>query len=289
MSVLIKFVHFILYSNLWIAIAAVCMTAKTIYLMGMDYWVLEPVYGFVFCATLFIYAGHRVIGLRKSEAFIEEGRYKVIAEHKSHIVLYALLGLIGTIVFAWMLSWTTWLVMAIPGFISLAYIFPMFSGKDKKRLRDIDDVKIYFVSLVWMMVNVVLPYVELGGDNYMFLILSMLEVFLFVFAITIPFDIRDLSVDGYNEVKTIPARFGVKASKRLSIGLLFLSFLSEILNIYCHELTNTTYWSTIMSYVIGYSITYLLILNVNKDKPDYYYTGFLDGTMILLPLIVIFL
>lgn len=289
MGLLTKFINFILYSNLWIAISAITMTAKTLYLMEALFLEWKPIYGFVFCATLFIYAGHRVIGLKKSEAFIEEGRYKVIADHKSHIVLYAALGFIGTVVFSFMLSWKTWLVMAVPGLVSLAYIFPILSGKEKKRLRDIDDVKIYFVAAVWMMVSVVLPFVEEGGGDYLFLVFSIAEVFLFVFAITIPFDIRDLNVDGHNDVKTIPARLGEIPSKKLAMALLLLSYLSLISNFYCHEYLIINKISLLISSSIGYILTFILIYYSSSDRKDYYYTGLLDGTMISIPLLIILL
>jgi hypothetical protein len=129
MQLITRFINFVLYSNLWIAIAAITMTAKTLFFLNEPIFEWTPVYGFVFSATLFIYAGHRVIGLKKSEAFADKGRYKIIAEHKSHIIIYAVLGFIGTVVFAFFLSWKTWLYMSIPGFISIGYIFPIFYKK----------------------------------------------------------------------------------------------------------------------------------------------------------------
>lgn len=289
MKLFIKFINFVLYSNLWIAIAAITMTAKTLFLLGLPFMEWTIIYGFVFSATLFIYAGHRVIGLQKSQAFKDKGRYKVIADHQSHIIAYAALGGIGTLFFATFLSWKTLGVMAIPGLISLGYIFPILFNKEKKRLRDIDDVKIYFVALVWMVVSVVLPFVENEATDYGFLIISCIETFFFVFAITIPFDIRDLSIDETNNVKTIPARIGAAKAKKIATSLLLISYILIIINIYCHNLTYLPSVYLLLPYSIGYFITFLLICYSGRDKEDYYYTGLLDGTMILLPVLLILL
>lgn len=287
MQLLVKFVNFVLYSNLWIAIAAITMTAKTLFFLNEPVFEWSPVYGFVFSATLFIYAGHRVIGLKKSEAFIDKGRYKIIAEYKSHIMIYAVMGLIGTIVFAFFLSWRTWLYMAVPGVISLGYIFPIFSRKEKKRLRDFDDIKIYFVAGVWTMVSVVLPFVEYGHDNYCFLLLSILEVSFFIFAITIPFDIRDLNVDSHNKVQTIPARLGVAQAKKIALLLLILSYLIILVNVNYFDFEMILGDKLLIFISFGYLVTYLLIYYSNNERKDFYYTGFLDGTMILLPVSII--
>jgi 4-hydroxybenzoate polyprenyltransferase len=287
MQLLTKFINFVLYSNLWIAIAAVTMTAKTLFFLNEPIFEWTPVYGFVFSATLFIYAGHRVIGLKKSEAFADKGRYKIIAEHKSHIIIYAVLGFMGTFVFAFMLSWKTWLYMAVPGLISIGYIFPIFSRKEKKRLRDFDDIKIYFVAGVWTVVSVVLPFIEYGHNSYSFLTLSILEVFLFVFAITIPFDIRDLNVDSHNQVQTIPARIGIVQAKRIALLLLVLSYIMLLINVNCLGFVSILNNYILIFISISYLVSYLLIYYSDNTRKDFYYTGFLDGTMILLPIFII--
>lgn len=258
---------------------------KSIFLANKDIeW--SHIYGFVFCATLFIYAGHRVIGLKKSEAFTDKGRYKVISEYKNHIIIYALLGFLGTLIFTLFLSWFTIFIMLLPGFISIGYIVPMFSGKEKKRLRDFNFIKIFFVALVWTWVTVVLPWIELGGLSWSYWILSMLEVFLFVFSITIPFDIRDLNVDGFNDVKTIPSTYGIPFSRKLALFSLVVSFGFAIVNLIIHSGDNFN-WILLISFIIGYFLTGLLIWNSTLEKEDYYYTFLLDGTMIFVPVLII--
>ncbi len=276
-----------MYSNLWIALSAITMTAKTLFLVGAmeGEWYI---YGFVFCATLLIYAGHRVMGLKKVKAFKDKGRYKIIAEYKNHIILYAVLGGIGTLVCASFLSWKTILLMVLPGLISLGYIIPFFVGKEKKRLRDFNFIKIFFVAGVWMWVSVVLPLFEMGFQNYEFILLSMIEIFLFVFAITLPFDIRDVKQDQHIDVKTIPSVYGEDFSRKLAMVLLVMAFVFALLSIFFGGIDSGIEPSVlILSWVLGYGITGYLIWKSSIHKPDYFYTFYLDGTMILLPIFVI--
>ncbi len=262
------------------------MTAKTIFLLEQPLE-FSPIFGFVFSATLFIYAGHRVIGINKAKAFKDKGRYKIISEYRYHIILYAILGGMGTLVFACFLSKPTIGIMLIPGLISVAYIIPFFAGKEKKRLRDFNYVKIFFVAIIWMWVSVLLPYFELQEKNILFLVLTGIEVFLFVFAITIPFDIRDVKEDGYNQVKTIPSTYGIEGAKKIAYILLSLSFIAGCINIFFLEIKTLSYYKLFISYIFTYVVVLYLIIQSNTDKEDHYYTFYLDGTMVLLPLFII--
>ena len=59
------------------------------------------------------------------------------------------------------------------------------------------------------------------------MILHLICRFLFVFLITIPFDIRDIKYDN-NNLKTIPLSLGIQKSKLLSIFTLLLICLISI-------------------------------------------------------------
>ena len=56
------------------------------------------------------------------------------------------------------------------------------------------------------------------------------ERFLFIMAITIPFDIRDLKIDNQVGLKTIPSILGIKKSKMIAYFLLILMSAFAISN-----------------------------------------------------------
>ena len=114
------------------------------------------------------------------------------------------------------------------------------------------------------------------------IILSFIERFLFIFAITLPFDIRDLKVDEQSSVRTLPAKWGMKRTKQISIGMLLVAIG---INIYCWQ---AFYYSIpiMAALMITYMITIILIKKTTPERSDYFYTGLMDGTMVLSGLLV---
>lgn len=259
------------------------MIAKTIFLLGENPYEWYPMYGVAFFATLFIYAIHRVLSLEKITSVQVNGRFKTIAQYKEHIIAYALVGFIGTVIFSVQLSWKAWLILIFSACISMSYVLPVLQNS-QKRLRDINHLKIFLVALIWTLVAVILPFIELGGKNYTFLLLSFGEVFLFVFAITIPFDIRDLLIEKQLKVRTIPSLLGVKKAKYLAYTLLFSSLILAHCNSTNWVVGKLTYIQ--IYYNLGYFITLLLLVFSHHKRSDYYYTGLLDGMMIVVPLLI---
>lgn len=274
-SILTKLlVDFFLYSNVWIALAATALTVQTIFLLTGTI-VFSPLLIFVFCATLFIYAIHRIVGLKKVADFQDQGRYLVIATFRSHIILYAILGGTGVLISIWWLNYYSWGSLIIPGLLSLGYVLPILNGK--RRLRDLNWIKIFLIALVWAWITVLIPTIELQLTFNSHTAFLFLERLLFVFAITIPFDIRDLQIDQHNSVQTLPASIGIQKSKLLAILLLLLMcscvFINQILGFY--------HLSTTVALSCSVLLTIPLIWYSDQATHDYYFSGLLDGTMIL--------
>ena len=107
------------------------MTLQT-QLLLQGYFEVTPVLILVFCATLVIYALHRIVGLFRLKEFLNEGRYFIINKFKSHIWIYAIIGILVGAYYFFQVSRTIQLVIVLPAFFSLGYVLPVF-GKNKKR------------------------------------------------------------------------------------------------------------------------------------------------------------
>ena len=97
--------------------------------------------------------------------------------------------------------------------------------------RKIKYFKIFMIAFVWSYFSVFLPAVELLVPIDEKIILIFSAIYLKVFAITIPFDIRDIEFDK-SKLVTIPLKIGIQKSKILSMILSSISTL--IIFIICH-------------------------------------------------------
>ena len=104
-------------------------------------------------------------------------------------------------------------------FIVLAPIIIFYS-----HFRKIKYFKIFMIAFAWSFFSVFLPAFELLVPIDKKVILIFSAIYLKVFAITIPFDIRDIEFDK-SKLVTIPLKLGIQKSKILSIILSSISTL----------------------------------------------------------------
>ena len=273
-------INLLLYSNLWIALAALAMSAQTqLLLIGSIQ--ATPLLGFTFFATLFLYALHRIIGIQKARPFLKKGRFEVITQFKSHIIAYAVLAAISAGLFFLQLPFNLQMATVAPCLIAAAYVLPFLQGK--RRLRDLNYIKIFLIAAAWSWITVLLPAIELGMLWSIPMIFIALERAFFIFAIALPFDIRDLEMDRFNQVKTIPSQFGLRHTKRLAIVCLLVMALMAGINYHI----NVYHQGTIVAIGLSGLVTFVLIWYTDKMKHDYYFSGLIDGMMILQFLLVL--
>ena len=270
------------YSNLWIALNATAQVVQTPWLLDGEF-ILSPSAGFVFFGTLFIYALHRSSGLKQVAPFTGSGRYQIISRYKGHIQVYALLGLAGAAVFFWLLPGPVRWPLLLPGALALGYVIPL--GNNGKRLRDLHFVKIFLIALVWAWLTVWLPAAEQGRSLEPGLWRMLLERTLFIFAITLPFDIRDMQIDRHTQVKTLPVALGVRAAIAMGMAALLIMLAMVWLNV------RSGFYPAAALPALGLSalVSAVLIYFATRVAHDYYFTGLLDGMMIVqFGLVVVF-
>lgn len=274
-----KAIDLLLYGNFWIAGGALALTWQSQWIMT-HHFAWDTLAAFVFFATLLLYALHRILGILRLKDFLEIDRYAVIAQFRHHIMVYACVAGLASLYYFFCLPWSVQLALIIPAFLSLGYVLPIFGSK--RRLRDFDQIKIYLVAIVWAGVTVGLPAIAAQEALSSTLVLMFIERALFIFAITLPFDIRDLRVDDHSQVKTIPGQLGVPATRRLAQGLLCLALILAMVNTWlgCYGLV------TLIALAISYLICFILVQMAHAKRHDYFYSGLLDGTMMMQFLLV---
>lgn len=267
--------NFYIYSSLHISIGAALFTLETYLIKGLD--IDFDIVFFVFFATLFTYSIHKVIGISKVDTSGDGSRFSIINQYRTHIAFYIVLSIAAMFYYGMNLSMTRIKCFIPAGIISLLYVLPIFFGK---RLRDFSYIKIFLIAAVWSYTAIVLPMNENIESSD---IIMLIEKFCFVLAITIPFDIRDMSIDQGAKIETIPTILGVEKSYVLSCVLVLICFvLSAVL---CFMGILTTAQLAVMTLI--YLITFYIIKVSINELSDYYFSGLVDGTLVLRGILIL--
>ena len=124
-------------------------------------------------------------------------------------------------------------------------------------VRQVPLLKIFYVGLVWALVNSWLSYPGFDGNTFSI-------SFLFVTALVLPFDIRDMRQD---EIVTFPRLIGVKRTKLLACVLVIISAV-------------LAFWHLASIYAAAFgltsAVTLILIYFSENSRPDSYFSVWVE-------------
>ncbi|BAV94662.1 UbiA prenyltransferase family protein [Ichthyobacterium seriolicida] len=253
-----KILDFWIYKNFHVSLSSTSLCALTLkeFSGSYDLYILV----FVFFSTLLSY--------RLSSLDLIKN-YKHLKSISRTDIFILVLSLVICLVVFFELKADSICVLFPFAVLSLLYSAP-YRGN---RIREIPFVKIFLISASWTVATVVFPFVELGiRINFIYL----LQIFLFVFAITIPFDIRDLKLDDAS-MKTIPQVVGKCRAVLISIIAIVISiWLFIYQNIISADLL------TIVNVILVYVLGCVLIYFSPRNRGRYYFSFFIEGLTILM-------
>ncbi len=238
----------------------------------------NPIVGIhIFTSTLFIYLLHRLYNGRKySETTIE--RYTFLFKYLNDARATAIAGALIAVVSFFFLDWNVQFILIISGSICFAYILPLIF---KKRLRDLGILKIFLISMVWGMIPLLSVYHKLETGVA---VLFFIENFLFIFALTIPFDIRDQDLDSRSRVSNLTNAISLDNLKATIIYMLFACLLILMI-LYVNSVINLC---TLLLLIILYIAQLVQTINVDKIHNEIFYLFVLDGFILLKGTIYLF-
>ncbi|MFT5919624.1 MAG: 4-hydroxybenzoate polyprenyltransferase [Granulosicoccus sp.] len=274
-------VHWFVYGNLWVSLCAAALTMLTYFehLMPVQLFVL----GFVFFSTLIIYNMNMISGLNAlREKGTESKRHHWCIDNEKTLKAFTVIGIIGASICFVNLSVDSWFVLVPFVLAAVLYVVPLIGKRGSgTRLREFGLNKIFTIAIVWAAVTVVLPLVNASGVsvlNDQTFWLTVLARTIFIFAITLPFDIRDLKNDKKINVRTIPMVFGVSKTIRMSIVLL------AVYGSVALYAADSVYLG--IGHLAAALVTAGLVMLTNPNRTDMFYSFTLEGTMVMLPLSV---
>lgn len=165
--------------------------------------------------------------------------------------------------FGWLLPLKTLAYFTPFGVFTILYIIP-FLGGFQKNLRGISYLKVFVVAGVWAGVTTSIP---LLANDYAFdstLILSFFQRMLFVLALILPFEIRDMQLD-LQDVRTLPQKIGVQQTKKVGFVLLLFVLTLEFLITENNLLRNVS---------LGICFGLLFFIMRTKENQSKYYSAF---------------
>lgn len=221
---------------------------------------------FAFFSTFAVYNGQRIF---KSVTGQETEWISWVRLHSRLIGIVATVAsLVAVGLFSVLLSRPeSVFLLVLLGTISVFYALKF----KQMNLREVPYIKIYLIALVWVGTLIFFPlYNENIRED---IILISTAHFLYVIAITIPFDIRDMKLDLPTQ-KTIPQVVGLLGAKIIALFLL-LSFSLIMLYVDRGLWTNATFY-------LALGIQVLLILFMNEKRGDLYCAGGIDGSIALI-------
>ncbi len=215
-------IRFFINTNIWVAFCVVGLALSSeLLLEATNFQILK----FVFFGTIFTYNFQRIIRIRKGH---EHAHKDWQNKNKKPISFLMFISVLVSGYYFLSFKLITQSVILIAAIISVLY--PLF-------LRKLPFAKIFIIAFVWAISTFLLLVLENNILISQNVIWHFASRFLFVFAITIPFDIRDLHHDSKNII-TIPLFFGVQRAKIIAIFALFIcgiisffQFLERSLNL----------------------------------------------------------
>jgi 4-hydroxybenzoate polyprenyltransferase len=272
----LKFLNFIIQTYLIIALAAVFLSIETQVQLGMVPQ-LQPSIIMIFFAALLEYNIYRFYGYFNYRDSASKEKYLWVSQNFALFVIILVFSVIGFFLTLFFVPRHILIALSPAAAITILYSLPV-RGNNKYffSLRNIPFLKIFLIALVWSITTTYIPYADQGSfyPNRV-VILIFIEHFIFVFAIAIPFDIRDMLVDSKAGVKTIPLLFGADRSVKISNASITL-FLLLTISHYIH----TDKEFLIPAFIIS-SLFAVIFINFKKLKKTNLYYGLLDGVLLL--------
>lgn len=281
--------NFLLYSNLFVSFCAVALVYRSLILFNLS--ITENINLLILTGltTFVAYNFQRIVRFEQQpiEENMQTQRLKWTYKYKNYLKIISIIVTVISVKLFFSLHLNAKIMLLFVGFISFFYVIK-FIPINKKwiSLREIPYLKLLLIALVWSVVTVVLPMFNqtnvpaLSAQFY----LILLQQFLFILAITIPFDNRDVAFDVAQNLKTLPVLMGKTNAVGISVALLIFCILIAFFQWFFVVKTTYLFYESLI-----FAISATLIIPTKKDQHEFYYALLIEGTMLLLAFSVLFL
>lgn len=253
-----------MYSNIWVSLNVLALYIYCALRLNTEVSFLYAL--LAFCSTLFAYNFQRLLKQGSiKKANISERHEWIDLNQKSVFWLTMIAGLSTLILAVIVVPWKLMLLSVFPGLMVLLYTR---SDAEKKGLRNLPLLKIFAISVVWIYVIIILPFYLSQARMELLDVFFAVLMFVYVFVLCIPFDIRDHDLDS-GLIKTLPVLIGVEKSKVLA--MILMSFV--VVSGFYLDVHSLSFSGLIVLGSLAYT---------NPNRKEMFFSGWLDGQFLLL-------
>ncbi len=261
----------LIYSNVLVAVGAMSLALVTRVALGQPP-ALDALLALIGCATLLVYNLDRLSPHSLEDAHAPDARLRWLATHRRGLIWLTLAASVGVMVAASRLPWWLCGLLAPLALVSVAYSVPLVpTRRGLMRLKALPGSKLALIGLVWGVVTVSAP-AWLGGVApwQAESLWGMLAQALFIAAITLPFDVRDMARDASAGILTVPLLWGAPRARALALALASASALMFCL------------WAPALWPVwVGHgALTLAALWGARRSRAPHYEALWLDGLML---------
>lgn len=274
MKVLKRIFDFYINSSIHVALSVFSLAWITLLEFELPYD--KNVLFFIFFASITGYNFVKFFGLAKFH-------HRSLATWLKYIQLFSLVCFLLMCYYVLQLEQTTLVYISVFGVVTFLYAIPFLPKKifldEKQNLRSLSGLKVYVIAIVWCGVTVFLPLANADFLMNWDVSITVIQRFVFVLVLMLPFEIRDLQYDSV-KLATIPQQIGVKKTKLIGVLLLMVFFFLDYLK-------DDMQLMNLLVLLVVTAITLLSVVLAKKEQSKYYSAFFVEGIPVLWLLLVL--
>ncbi|WP_405205335.1 hypothetical protein [Aquimarina sp. LLG6339-5] len=204
-------------------------------------------------------------------ATISKLYHKRLTKSMTGIKILTGICLVVFVYFVFQLSFDTLMYLLPFVLLTILYTVPVFPNK--KNLRSVAGIKIFIIGTTWTGITVLIPILYAEGSLDIDMIIEIIQRFIFIVVIMLPFEIRDLQYDN-RELETIPQKIGITRTKVFG-SILLVIFL--LLTAFKDDLS----FAEILSTVLITIISLLFLWGTDKKQSEYFCSFWVESIPIM--------
>lgn len=268
-----------IYFNFFVALVLSALTASTYAIfdyLGFQWYVVLS----VFLGSMVLYTFHRLYKIDHIPVGRLGERHLWVLRNsgKAKAVMVSCVFLLMLLLPNFSADSIIWLVPA--GILSLGYTVPLVPGeKNWWRFRDIPFAKPLIIALVVSYLTLAFPVFEQEGIGTVFqpdVMKAWSERLLFILAVTIPFEMRDLSDDRQAGLETVATEFGFRVSRQLVLAVAVAWF--GLSGWHAYELAFA--WPFVVGPLVLLAALLLALRSLNPHRGELFYVLVFEGMIL---------